>query len=76
MLGSDCLFFSTFSFVRALLSFSFSRSLSFFSFLFLSICRLEGEDGKEVYAFQDFHMHIKKKKHSKVKEKRKLLISS
>lgn len=38
MLGRDCLFLSTFSLVRAILSFSFSRSLSFFSFLFLSIC--------------------------------------
>lgn len=31
-----CLFFWTASLVRALLSFSFSRSLSFFSFFFLS----------------------------------------
>lgn len=62
MLGRDCLFFSTFSFVRALLSFSFSRSLSFFSFLFLSICRLEGEDEEKAYTFQAFLTHIKKKK--------------
>lgn len=32
----DCLFFSTFSLDRALFSFSFSRSLSFFSFFFFS----------------------------------------
>lgn len=37
MLGRDCLFFSTFSLLRALFSFSFSRSFSLFSFLFLSI---------------------------------------
>lgn len=36
ILGRDCLFFNTFSLVRAIFSFSFSRSLSFFSFLFLS----------------------------------------
>lgn len=35
-LGRDCLFFSTFSLVMALFSISFSRSLSFFSFLVLS----------------------------------------
>lgn len=34
-----CLLFCTRSFVRALFSFSFSRSLSFFSFFFLSTWR-------------------------------------
>jgi len=34
-----CLFFCTLSLVRAFFSFSFSRSLSFFSFFFLSTCR-------------------------------------
>lgn len=42
MLGRDCLFFSTLSLVRALFSFSFSRSLSLFSLLFLSICMTKG----------------------------------
>lgn len=36
-----CLLFCTLSFVRALFSFSFSRSLSFFSFFFLSTWRGE-----------------------------------
>lgn len=37
MLGKDCLFFRTLSLERAFFSFSFSRSLSFFSFFFLSM---------------------------------------
>lgn len=37
ILGRDCLFLRTFSLLRALFSFSFCRSFSFFSFLFLSI---------------------------------------
>lgn len=38
-----CLLFWTASFVRALLSFSFSRSLSFFSFFFLSTFQRRGD---------------------------------
>lgn len=36
VMDSDCLFFCTFSLVKALFSFMFSLSLSFFSFFFFS----------------------------------------
>lgn len=60
MLGRDCLFFSTFSLVRALFSFSFSRSLSFFSFLFLSICMMKGWK-KKLSKFQYLKITFKNK---------------